>query len=100
MKCYTWELSHNQGKGSKEIIPLLKKEVNLKIEGRDLFQEIDMMILYQSLVKIRDQDTTGLDLLEDKMTKCVVIDCDHRISRGLQTLLDVLDASVTDVIRI
>ena len=43
---------------------------------------------------------TGLDLLEDKMTQCVVIDHDHRISRGLRIFLDVLDVSVIDVMRI
>ena len=36
---------------------------------------------------------------EYKMTKRIMIDCDHRTSRDLQTLLDVLDAGVTDVMK-
>ena len=58
------------------------------------------MILEQDLVKIQDQDMTDLDLLEDKKTQCVMIDCGQRISWGHRTLLDVLDANVIDVMRI
>ena len=88
-----WGQIHNQGRDSIEAGLNVNKEGSHRKKDRVIFLATDMVI-QQAIVKIEDQDMTGLHQQMHKVARTLVIDRDLKAMLVHNTLLDALGVNV------